>query len=248
MKTYEWTVDEIAERCADIAVVPVGSLEQHGHHLPVDTDIVIAQAVADRVGEALGAYVLPCLPVSTCREHMGKRGSVWMNPDTFYRMLSEVVLCLHEQGFKKVVVVQGHGGIFVMPAVIRQLNATMNPGLMVCKLEPYNFVKNLVDERILESAASLHADEFETSLMLALQPHAVHMDKAVDFVPDVPREFLGYGSIFRACPDGVWGEPSRATAEKGEKALARITQLSIGYIHAVFDYIGKKEPFGYSKF
>lgn len=255
--SYKLTIDEVGELDPETVVVPIGSLEQHGHHLPVSTDIIIAQAFADRIGEKLNAYVMPCLPVSTCREHMGKRGSVWMNPDTFYQMLKDIIDSLREQGFKKVIVVQGHGGIFILNPLIRTLNAQLNPDVMICKFEPYQFfvpyigkppVPGCEASQILESATAMHADEFETSVVMYLHPELVHMDRAIDFVPDYPREFLNYGSIFRISPDGVWGEPSKATSEKGEKLLKTGCELCLQYIDKTFKFIAQKGAYRYSRF
>jgi creatinine amidohydrolase len=251
------TIDEIADLDSEMVIVPVGSVEQHGHHLPISTDIIIAQAFADRIGEQLKAYVLPCIPVSTCREHMGKRGSVWVNPDTFYLMMKDVVYSLKEQGYRKIAVIQGHGGIFVLSPLIRTLNASLNPDVMVCKLEPSQFFLTFLGKppipgceasEILESATLMHADEFETSLILYLHPELVKMDKIVDFVPEYPREYLNYGSIFRLSPDGVWGEPSKATAEKGQKLLRTGCKMSVSYIKRAFAFMSDKGRYGYSDF
>jgi len=255
--SYKLTVDEIGELDPELVIVPVGSVEQHGHHLPVSTDVIIAQAFADRIGEKLKAYVLPCIPISTCREHMGKRGSVWIEPDTFYHMMKDVVYSLKEQGYKKIVILQGHGGIFVLQPLIRTLNASLNPDIMVCKLDPGQFflpflgkppIPGCEASEILESVTTLHADEFETSVILYLHPELVHKDKIVDFVPKYPREYLNYGNIFRLSPDGVWGEPSKATAEKGEKILRTGCEMSLQYIDDIFKFMSEKGKFGYSDF
>ena len=70
----------------------------------------------------------------------------------------------------------------------------------------------------------------------------------MDFVPDVPRPYLNYGSIFRASPSGVWGEPTRATAEKGEKIQERMAELTVEALEKAFAYMEKKEKFNYSYF
>jgi len=255
--SYRFTIDEVGALDSDMVIVPVGSVEQHGHHLPVSTDVIIAQAFADRIGEKLGAYVLPCLPISTCREHMGKKGSVWMNPDTFYLMIKDIVCSLKEQGYKKIVIVQGHGGVFVLHPLIRTLNAELNPDIMVCKFEPYQFMLPYVGKpsipgceasAILESDTLMHADEYETSVIMYLHPELVHTDKIVDFVPIFPKEYLNYGSIFRISPDGVWGEPSKATAEKGEKLLRTGCEMCIEYINNTFEFMSNKKKYGYSEF
>lgn len=245
---YRKTADEIMAIDPEIAIIPVGSLEQHGPHLPVMTDWAIATEVGKRVAEKMNAFLVPALPISTCREQMGKKGSVWMEPTTFYQMMTDIIMSLKTQGFKKVAIVQCHGGIFIMTPLIRDLNARNNPDLMVALADITTFGAKMYAEGILETNTELHAGEGETSKMLAIAPETVHMDKAIDFVPDVPRPYLSYGSIFRASPTGVWGEATKGTAEKGEKLLERIAELSVEAINNAFDYMSKKEKFNYSHF
>lgn len=245
---YRKTADEITALNPEIAVVPVGSTEQHGPHLPVMTDWAIAMELGKRVAEKLGAFLVPPLPISTCKEHKGKKGSVWMQPDTFYHMLWDIVLCLKEQGFRKVVILPTHGGIFVLNPLIRELNAQFNPDLMVAYVDACSYSGPLYNEGIMETNTELHAGEGETSQILAIAPETVHMDRAVDFVPDVPRPYLNYGSIFRATPTGVWGEPSKASAEKGERMFERSAEIAVEELNKAFAYMEKKEKFNYSYF
>lgn len=245
---YRKTADEIMALDPEIAIIPVGSLEQHGPHLPVMTDWAIAAECGKRVAEKMGAFLVPALPISTCREQMGKKGSVWMEPVTFYQMMTDIILSLKLQGFKKVGILQCHGGIFIMTPLVRDLNARHNPDLMVAVAYSGQFSPQLYAEGILETQTELHAGESETSKILAIDPESVHMDRAVDFVPTVTRPYLSYGSIFRASPTGVWGEPSYASAEKGEKLLERTAELMVEELNKAFAYMEAKEKFGYSYF
>ena len=245
---YTKNADEIMALDPELAIIPVGSLEQHGPHLPVMTDWAIAAELGKRVAEKMGAFLVPALPISTCREQMGKKGSVWMEPMTFYQMMNDIILSLKTQGFKKVGILQCHGGIFVMTPLVRDLNAKYNPDLMVGLVDSCIYSPILLAEGILESTSELHAGESETSRMLAIAPETVHMDKAVDFVPAVPRPYLSYGNIFRASPAGVWGEATKATAEKGEKIFTRCTEIAIEELNKAFAYMEKKEKFNYSYF
>lgn len=246
---YRKTADEIMELDPEIAIIPVGSLEQHGPHLPVMTDWAIAAELGQRVAEKMGAFLVPAIPVSTCREQMGKKGSVWMEPVTFYQMMTDMIMSLKLQGFKKVGILQCHGGIFIMTPLVRDLNARNNPDLMVALAYSGQFSPQLYAEGLLETNTELHAGEGETAKMLAIAPETVHMDRAVDCVPtEVTRPYLSYGSIFRASPSGVWGEPSYATAEKGEKIFERTAELMVEELNKAFAYMEKKEKFGYSYF
>jgi creatinine amidohydrolase len=248
MQINRMSADEIVKHDPDLAIIAVGSIEQHGPHLPVITDWRIATALGEGVAEQTGGFLIPALPVSTCREQMGKKGSVWMNHDTFYHMMMDMIMSLKEQGFKKVCILQCHGGIFIMTPLVRELNAKFNPDLMVAKIDICDIFPVFYKEGIMETNTELHAGECETSLMLYLEPETVHMDKAIDYVPSAPRSYLNYGSIYRATPSGVWGEPTKASAEKGKRMMERAIELSITQMKEAFDYMANKERFGYSEF
>lgn len=245
---YRKTADEIMAMDPETAIIPVGSLEQHGAHLPVMTDWAIAAELGRRVAEKMDAFLLPALPVSTNREQMGKKGTVWMEPLTFYQMMTDIIMSLKLQGFKRVGILQCHGGIFIMTPLVRDLNARNNPELQVALIDGCAFFPKMYEEGILQSNTELHAGEMETSQILAVAPETVHMDLAEDFVPDIPRPYLNYGSIFRACPGGVWGEPTLATAEKGERIFERCAELAVEELERAFSYMDKKEKFNYSYF
>ena len=240
---FKMTADEICALDPDTAIIPVGSIEQHGPHLPIMTDWAIATELGRRVAERMNAFLLPAFPISTCREHMGKKGSVWMEPTTFYQMMHDVIMSLKTQGFKRVGLLLMHGGIFVAGPLVRDLNAKFNPDLMVAFVTPDSVNLSGITETV-----GLHADESETSQILAIAPETVHMDRAVDCDPDTPRSYLNYGSIFRAAPNGIWGYPTKATAEKGERILEHATETIAKEFNRAFDFMSKKEKLGYSYF
>ena len=229
---YYSTADEINSSGCKTAVLPIGSTEQHGPHLPLATDVIIAGSISSEIAKALNAFLLPTIPISTCREHMGKKGSVWMNPDTFYYMVKDIVLSLKEQGFERVIVVIGHGGIFMAGPVIRELNAT-NPDIKVIKIDFLTFLNDSDMTEILECRNNLHACEYETSLMLYIKPELVRKELIEDCAPEVPRDFLNYAPIFKFSKNGVWGKPSLATAEKGGKIFRLLVDKSLNYIDRV---------------
>ncbi len=246
MVPYNLTADDLAKMNTDTIVIPVGSTEQHGPHLPLSTDVKIGGIFADGIAEAISAYVTPVIPISMCREHMGKKGSVFMKPETCYQMLYDIVMSAKEQGFKKCVLFVSHGGVFVAGPLCRQINGLFNKDFMICKVEVLDLMADAGE--VLDSKVYMHADEYETSIMLARFPETVHMDRAVDCTPDVPREILNYGSIFRVSPSGVWGVPSLATAEKGEKLIKLGIQSAVKKVKDTFAFIEAKEKFGYSDF
>jgi len=145
-------------------------------------------------------------------------------------MLTELILSLKNQGFTKIIVIKGHGGIFVMDPTIRHINATYGPDLCVCQLDP--FFDDV--DGIFETKGEVHAGERETSVMLHLHPDMVQMEKAVDFLPDVPRAYLQYGPVLSYSPSGVWGNPTMATTEKGKRFFEFCLRKSFEHIDKVF--------------
>lgn len=234
MLSYKNTAREIKENNSRMAIVPVGSIEQHGSHLPTGTDYIIIKELSERVAEKIDAYLLPPIPISTCYEHKGTKGTVWMRPETFSRMLQDIVLSLQSSGYNRIVIMLGHGGIFVAGPCVRELNA-MYDNLEVVLINPPD------DEKIrsvLEGDDGIHAGEKETSYILAIDENLV--DKELmsenDFVPEVPREFLNYAPFSVISKTGVWGKPSMATKEKGEKALELAVEYCVQYIEEALKY------------
>jgi creatinine amidohydrolase len=247
IRGWNGCIDDIAE--TDLAILPIGSIENHGPHLPVTTDWIIADSLARGIAEKTGGFYIPALPISTNKEHRGKRGSVGMHSDVFYRMVFDICLDLKAQGFKRIGIIQGHGGIFVMNPIIRELNADHNPDLFVVKLDIMEICWTAFQSQgLLESPMGIHAEEAETSLLLHLHPELVNMSKAVDFYPETPRSYLNYGGILRYCPDTVWGSATKGTAEKGKKMLEIAIDASVKELNSVLEMMSKKQPLNGSWF
>jgi len=227
------TSPDLAAAGLDTAVICIASIEQHGPHLPLGTDYIIGQAIAAEVARQIGAYQVPTFAVGTCQEHMGRAGSVWIKPETLYRVVGDVCLSLGEQGFQKIVVLLSHGGLWMVKPAVREINLN-NPGLTVIWTHTYDHVASEV--QILEGTGlDLHAGEGETSLILHLAPESVRMERAVDFVPEVGREFLDYVPTARVCPDGVWGRATLGTAEKGRRLFEAMVRGLVDYCQDTFE-------------
>lgn len=237
MYWYYSTADEIEYGNTDIAILPIGSIEQHGPHLPIGTDYLIASAFGEKIAEGLGAFLLPALPISTCREHRGKKGSVWMNPVTFIGVVTDIAISLKEQGFKKIVFLNCHGGNFTLGPAVRELNAS-NTDMKAFILDFEKFFPQILQEKLLECKDNLHACEYETSMLLFLHGELVKKDRIEDCIPSVTRDFLNYDSILKYSKSGVWGMPSLASREKGEKLFNFLVDKGIDYINNALNYFG----------
>jgi creatinine amidohydrolase len=229
------SADYIAEKKYATAYFPIASFEQHGPHLPLTTDIVIAYAYAEEISTKIDAFMLPVQPFGTNYEHAGNRFSVGLDADIVSEMVLDIANEIKRQGFSRLVIHQGHGGLFVLSPLVRHLNA--NIGLKTVLVNPLELA--LSKEGILEGKDNLHACEAETSIMMHLDGDYVRMDKleGIDFIPNEPRSFLNYKSIPALCENGVWGMPALATKEKGRLLIDAGVELSIKYIQKAFDFM-----------
>jgi mycofactocin system creatininase family protein len=200
------TSPEVAK--GSVVVVPVGSLEQHGPHLPLDTDTVIAAAVAVGVAERLGGWCAPPVAYGSSGEHQDFPGTTSIGTPTLARLVVELVRSLRFWA-ARVVLVNGHGGnVEAVRAAVDQLVAEGH------------------DVRVVWCAApgmAAHAGRAETSLMLHLRPETVRLDRvepgnAAPLPALLPH--LRSGGVLAVSRNGVLGDPRGASAEEGERLLA----------------------------
>lgn len=224
----------------DMAIIAVGSVEQHGTHLPLGTDYFHVKHLSEAVAKELDAYLLPPLPFGTCNEHRGRRGYMGFKSSTLKILLDDMVLCLQEQGFTKVVIMSGHGGNFVLGPIVRDLNAR-NDNLQVILMQPQDGPKmqEICDGNV---ADEVHAGERETSLMMYHSGQYVKVDKCKenDCIPNAKREWLNMVRLIDISETGAWGKPSLATKEKGEALFAYQVEVTVNAIKELLE-ICKKE-------
>lgn len=226
------TSQELEHSVVDMAILPVGAIEQHGPHLPLSVDWVEAEALARGVAERLDAFLLAGIPYGNSQAHDGFRGSISLSPETLAAVVQDIARSLLTQGFRHIVVLNSHGGNLVLKLAVRELNLTQDQGKVI--LVPFSPVAVEGISQILESAhEEQHAGEMETSVMLHLAPEHVR-DMRIDHVPDVGPVYFDYALMKELCPDGIWGRPSLATAEKGEQVLALMIDQTAAHIKETF--------------
>ena len=170
------TFAQLESSGVDTVVLPVGAIEQHGRHLPISVDWVQADALGRGVAQGLSALLLPALPFGNSEAHAGFRGSISIQPQTLSTLVTDIVESLFDQGFKRIVVLNTHGGNLVLKLAVRALNMRRSPGRVLLVFPPQlaagrlsEIFDNLEDE--------LHAGDLETSVMLHLCPDQVGPDR-----------------------------------------------------------------------
>jgi creatinine amidohydrolase len=218
MFDLQQTSDEIATGRPEIAILAVGAIEQHGPALPVITDFHTISEVSRRLAPRIGAFVLPAIPYSMSECHGPTAGTVWLQPETLAEVVRDLTFSLYDQGFRKVVLLNGHGGNFVLEPLVQELNAA-RPDLMVI-MPGYAPSRPGVAPIFQSAHLEVHAGESETSTVLYLNGANV-TEERIDCVPPVGREFLDYAYVSYLSPHGIWGNATQATAEKGERAVTQ---------------------------
>ncbi len=225
------------EQCAEYLardkriILPIGATEQHGRHLGLGTDYLIADEIARRIGEQTNTLVAPTLSYGMSHFHLEFSGTVSLSPASLSAVLQDIFQSLYRHGFRRVLVVNGHGGNH--PALLSAAAIVQNqfPDLRVKFFEWWldSEITHIVDET-LGAQQGTHASNHETAFMLAVAPHAVHVERiAKRDAPVIPaREFDSPTRFREKFPDGVMGlNPSPATTGLGERILQKSIELGI---------------------
>lgn len=213
-----------------LPVLPVGSLEQHGPHLPVWTDSFAAHALAVRAAEQAAdvpAVVLPPMWMGLSEHHFPFGGTVSLDYATFHAVLRCVVRSLRADGFGRLLVVNGHGGN-IEPLAVSARELAHEFGVPVVATTWPDAAPQEIASTLTAQPGIQHACEGETSLWLALDPGQVRQDRIADALSNAaPRTPAGASRFWsfeeRAPRTGVRGDPRAATAEKGERMIAAVT-------------------------
>ncbi|RLF20531.1 MAG: creatininase family protein [Thermoprotei archaeon] len=204
---------EYFKKC-DVALLPVGSTEQHGPQNPLGTDHLVAYAIAKEVAKRCSVICLPPIPFGVSEHHKHFPGTIFISPSAFREYTMDVIKSLSYHGAKKIVVVNGHGGNLY--SLIEVANR--------CRRDRIAFI---VIFQWWESVRDMfppdemgHAGAIETSLNLFLHDHLVRMDQVVDEPVPQMRKIGFYFPIDTRdlTSSGVMGKATTASKEKGEKA------------------------------
>jgi creatinine amidohydrolase len=214
LSIYDLSFSEIKNTKKRV-ILPLGSIEQHGPHLPVTTDILIAEYIANQISKKIPAYVIPGIPYGVSYEHKSFF-NISISSDLLSELLTRICISLAENGFRSIIILNGHHGNMGVIQYVPQKVASKNPELNVFGINYWNLIEREFD----------HAGFVETSLMLSIDPKLVHMNKAKRGYSDTRRLHATYStyfnnpSSFKITKNGVWGDPTKANSSDGGKIMS----------------------------
>lgn len=235
MRRFDWAEFRAAEfenidENQTIAILPTAAIEQHGPHLPVGVDTMIAEGMLAELRRAcpddLDIRILPVQAVGKSNEHLWAKGTLTLSADNALKTWVEIGLSVARAGIKKLVIVNSHGGNLDLISILsRELRVQAGMLAVKCQWGAFGVPEGIYSD--FERTYGIHGGDVETSLMRAFQPHTVDMDKAQNFpssaeVTEIsPIGPISYGWIASDLgPAGVAGDAALATAEKGRATAA----------------------------
>lgn len=206
------------------AILPLGATEQHGPHLPQNTDTILASEICRRVAERTVGYLLPPIPITYSWVWRDFPGSTWIGTETFVHVTKDIVRSLERGGVRAMLIVTGHGANQApLKYAVRELADESKVAILHGAPFGISGLVKETDSPLWLSPYELHAEELETSLMLAVRPDLVHMERAVADYPPIPEDYghtvTSMGNLARS---GVFGDATKATPEKGARWMEQI--------------------------
>ncbi|WP_120006633.1 creatininase family protein [Nesterenkonia muleiensis] len=239
------TSPETEQRKKTLLILPVGALEQHGDGLPLSTDTLRADYVAEAVAQRLAgrAHVLPSLPYGVSPHHASFSGTVSLPARLFIDVVSSIVRTLADSGWDRILVVSGHGGNGASLGVVEQDLLATHPDLHFA-WTPVSALATTTTSQLPRAEISGHSGESETAQVLAIDPSAVDRDSLSSGVrtlkdmnpkarlsrrkpPSISVRFEQYAS------NGVLGDPTSVTAEQGQEILDEIVARLTDYAESL---------------
>ena len=223
------TAADERERASSIAVLPVGSFEQHGDFLPLITDTIVSCVIAKAVAQEYDLFLLPPITISCSQEHVGFAGTVSIRARTLYGIIEDIADSLLQSGTSRLVIVNGHGGNYVLSNVVQELSATRMRAALFPGASAWAAARVAAGMET-DQHADMHAGELESSLLLHVDANLVsgaYADR--DHLADNRQALLTLG-MAAITETGVVGKPSLAESDKGRRLLTSLTEQASSVI------------------
>jgi creatinine amidohydrolase len=250
MMRMSWTevAEALAEREPPAVLLPIATIEQHGPHMPIGNDCLVAEYVAFRTAEQTNALVAPAINYGCSAVFRNFPGTLPVKPETLAAVLRDVCTGLIHQGFRKIVFFNNHGGNeFVCEQVARELKAEF--GVIIGNVYPWNLGYALMRDTYEDPTRAYgHGAEPETSAMLAMFPDDVLLDRKESggykpfagwqvqsyskvSIPGQPVAGTVYLDADEVAPNGVTGDSSMATVDRGRIWVARVVGFAVAFVN-----------------
>jgi creatinine amidohydrolase/Fe(II)-dependent formamide hydrolase-like protein len=243
LDTLSWPeVRSELEAGRDAVVVALGATEQHGPHLPLATDALIGDRLAWLVAERLDAFVAPTIRIGCSSHHLAFPGTLSFSDETFHGVVTDLIQSLARGGFGRVVLLPTHGGNFgPLGTALERLGPV--PGIEIQGLTDVRVLLAIAqlgaeEHGVSMGAGGLHAGEWETSMIMAIHPELVHLDKGeAGYTGDLEHAL---GALFGQGVDaiassGVIGDPAASTVQHGERYWAKALEVVMAQIGSAQD-------------
>jgi creatinine amidohydrolase len=217
------TTEEEQARGASVAILPIGSFEQHGPYLPLITDTVVACSISQAIAEAYPVLFLPPVTVSCSHEHQAWPGTVSISARTLYAVVADIRESLRRSGLSKLVLVNGHGGNYVLRNIVQEASVE-GPAMALYPGSSEWAGARAAAGMTTNDHEDMHAGELETSILLHACPELVHDGyQNADHTANQRPGLLTIG-MQAYTTSGIIGRPSLATAPKGKAALVSLVE------------------------
>jgi creatinine amidohydrolase len=218
----------------DTVVVAFGATEQHGPHLPLATDALLGDHLARVIADRLDAFVAPTVRIGCSEHHLAFPGTLSVSEETFHALVADIVGSLARGGFRRVVLLPTHGGNFApLGAALEKLGPV--DGIEVRALTDLTLLLAIaqlgVDEHgVPLGEGGLHAGEWETSMLMAIHPELVHLERGeTGYTGDLETAIgtMFAGGVHSVSANGVIGDPAKASSDNGVRYWDKATEITM---------------------
>ncbi len=226
-KTWRQMKDEIDQNT--VVIIPVGSIEQHGLHAPLGTDLIIAKALAEKVESYQNTIIGPAVPVGVAEYHRHFTGTLWVKPEILKDYVGEIVKSFSYHGWRKVIIVNGHGGNREpLKELARYLKMEEKINMVV-----WTWFESIENEiiKIFGHRPPLHADQAETAMLMAIAPELIveeQLEESFKQGSKVWGQYYAGTMVSQEVRDfsksGATGDPTATDIENGKKMLIKSTE------------------------